>query len=178
MPIRRSDHGCHGYSTSRNWVLWAFSSLVVQHGQAPRLNRIQAPSTRGVRACICRVAGCATPTGSAGHAGATTNLKLTFEWTTQRGPIIDPLASLSRHHARQRQRSPTAAILFVLLVASIGVLCAAFNCNRGWVCADLLVRLKSWDGVRFVFHEVAAVGFRPGITRSIAGDLPGESSAI
>src|SRR2546428_3020685 len=45
---------------------------------APRLNRIQATSTRGVRACIRRVAGCATPTGSAGHAGATANLKLTF----------------------------------------------------------------------------------------------------
>jgi transposase InsO family protein len=35
-------------------------------------------STRGVRACVRRVAGCATPTGSAGHAGATANLKLTF----------------------------------------------------------------------------------------------------
>src|SRR5262245_37589551 len=78
MPIRRSDHGCHGYSTSRNWVLWAFSSLVVQHDQAPRLNRIQATSTRGVRARIRRVAGCAPPTGFAGHAGATANLKLTF----------------------------------------------------------------------------------------------------
>ena len=44
----------------------------------PRLNRIQATSTRGVRARICRVAGCVTPTGSAGHAGATANLKLTF----------------------------------------------------------------------------------------------------
>ena len=30
------------------------------------------------RACIRSVAGCATPTGSAGHAGATANLKLTF----------------------------------------------------------------------------------------------------
>ena len=39
---------------------------------------IQATSTRGVRARIRRVAGYATPTGSAGHAGATANLKLTF----------------------------------------------------------------------------------------------------
>src|SRR5215470_16601711 len=78
MPIRRPDHGCHGYSSSRNSVLWAFSSLVVQHDQAPRLNRIQATSTRGIRARIRRAAGCATPTGSAGHAGATANLKLTF----------------------------------------------------------------------------------------------------
>jgi hypothetical protein len=37
-----------------------------------------ATSTRGVRARIRRVAGCAPPTGSAGHAGATANLKLTF----------------------------------------------------------------------------------------------------
>src|SRR5262249_25500979 len=50
----------------------------LQHDQAPRLNRIQATSTRGVRARIRRGAGCATPTGSAGHAGATANLKLTF----------------------------------------------------------------------------------------------------
>src|SRR5262249_39306131 len=39
---------------------------------------MSAPSTRGVRACIRRVAGCATPSGSAGHADATANLKLTF----------------------------------------------------------------------------------------------------
>src|SRR5262249_4565119 len=50
----------------------------LQHDQAPRLNRIQATSTRGVHARIRRVAGCATPTGFAGHAGATANLKLTF----------------------------------------------------------------------------------------------------
>src|SRR5262245_39916710 len=34
--------------------------------------------TRGVRARIRRLAGCATPSGSAGHAGATANLKLPF----------------------------------------------------------------------------------------------------
>jgi hypothetical protein len=50
----------------------------LQHDQAPRLNRIQATSTRGVRARIRRVAGCATQTGSAGHAGETANLKRTF----------------------------------------------------------------------------------------------------
>src|SRR5262249_40755888 len=50
----------------------------LQHDQASRLNRIQATSTRGVRARIRRVAGCATPIGSAGHAGATANLKLRF----------------------------------------------------------------------------------------------------
>jgi hypothetical protein len=31
------------------------------------------------------VAGCATPTGSAGHAGATANLKLTFHLATRKG---------------------------------------------------------------------------------------------
>src|SRR5438128_11914454 len=78
MPIRRPDHGCHRYSSSRNSVLWAFSSLVVQYDQAACLARLQATSTRGVPARLRRVAGCATPTGSAGHAGATANLKLTF----------------------------------------------------------------------------------------------------
>src|SRR5215469_6010412 len=78
MPIRRPDHGCHGYSSSRNSVPWAFLNLVVQYDQAACLARLQATSTRGVPACIRRVAGCATPTGSAGHPGATANLKLTF----------------------------------------------------------------------------------------------------
>src|SRR5262249_7462210 len=36
------------------------------------------PSTGGVRARLRRVAGCATPSGSAGHAGETANFKLTF----------------------------------------------------------------------------------------------------
>src|SRR5215831_10168503 len=31
MPIRRPDPGCHGYSSSRNSVPWAFSSFIVQH---------------------------------------------------------------------------------------------------------------------------------------------------
>src|SRR5262245_66051772 len=78
MPIRRPDHGCHGYSSSRNSVLWAFSSLVVQHDQAARIAWIQAASTGGICPCLHRVAGCATPTGYAGHAGATASLKLTF----------------------------------------------------------------------------------------------------
>ena len=78
MPIRRSDHGCHGYSSSRNLVLWGFSSLVVQYDQAPRITRLQTTSTGGARARARRVAGCATSTSSAGHAGAQANLKLTF----------------------------------------------------------------------------------------------------
>ena len=43
-----------------------------------RLSRLQTASTRGLRACLRRVAGCALPTGSAGHASATTITKLTF----------------------------------------------------------------------------------------------------
>src|SRR5262249_52178580 len=38
----------------------------------------QAASTGGICPCLRRVAGCATPTGSAGHASATASLKLTF----------------------------------------------------------------------------------------------------
>ena len=41
-------------------------------------NAMEAASTGGVRVCLGRVAGCATPRRSAGHAGATANLKLTF----------------------------------------------------------------------------------------------------
>jgi hypothetical protein len=43
----------------------------LQHGQTARIARTNRHSPR-------RVARCATPTGSAGHAGATANLKLTF----------------------------------------------------------------------------------------------------
>jgi transposase InsO family protein len=44
------------------------------------ITRLQAAGTRGVRASIRRVAGCATSTGSAGHApaGPTASTKLTF----------------------------------------------------------------------------------------------------
>jgi hypothetical protein len=41
----RKDHGCHGYSSSRNSVLWAFSSFVVQRDQAARLARVQTSCT-------------------------------------------------------------------------------------------------------------------------------------
>ena len=54
---------------------------------AARLTRIQAASTGGVHAFLRRVAGCATPTGSAGHAGAAANVELTFQSATQRGLI-------------------------------------------------------------------------------------------
>src|SRR5262245_57194000 len=50
----------------------------LQHDQAARLTWIQATGTGGIRARLRRVAGCAIPSGSAGHAGETANLKLTF----------------------------------------------------------------------------------------------------
>src|SRR5215470_3702787 len=140
MPIRRPDHGCHGYSSSRNSVLWAFSSLVVQHDQAPRLNRIQATSTRGIRARIRRAAGCATPTGSAGHAGATANLKLTFhldhsagadhtalrgELSPYRGLPTRLARVLRKHHGKQR-------------ACSLPPACCACLPGRDWkACVDL-----------------------------------------
>jgi len=54
-------------------------AAALQHDQAARIARIQAASTGGIYPCLRRVAGCATPTGSAGHASATVaSLKLTF----------------------------------------------------------------------------------------------------
>src|SRR5262249_6272965 len=50
----------------------------LQHDQAARLTWIQATGTGGIRTRLRRVAGCAIPSGSAGHAGETANLKLTF----------------------------------------------------------------------------------------------------
>src|SRR5262249_14003688 len=108
MPIRRPDHGCHGYSSSRNSLLWAFSSLVVQHDQAARIARIQAASTGGIRPCLRRVAGCAPPTGSAGHAGATANLKLTLHLDHSVGANQRFAAGYSRSLSDQAQ---TPAIL-------------------------------------------------------------------
>ncbi len=52
-------------------------SLVVQRDPPACLSRIQTASTRGVRTNIRRVAGFAPCSGSAGHAGATANIKLT-----------------------------------------------------------------------------------------------------
>src|SRR6185295_8276889 len=50
----------------------------LQPRQAARGSRLQTSSTRGIRARPRRVAGCATSNGSAGHASAQANLKLTF----------------------------------------------------------------------------------------------------
>jgi hypothetical protein len=47
-------------------------------GKLVTARRVQATRTGGLRAGITRVAGCARPTGSAGHAGVTANSQLTF----------------------------------------------------------------------------------------------------
>jgi hypothetical protein len=51
---------------------------VVRSMKARFYSQIQAAGTRSVRACLRSVAGCAPSTGSAGHAGATADLELTF----------------------------------------------------------------------------------------------------
>ena len=45
----------------------------------PHASRLQTTSTGGLRACAIRGAGCATPTGSAGHAGVSASSQLTFQ---------------------------------------------------------------------------------------------------
>src|SRR5262249_39829855 len=75
-----------------------FSTLYARpRSSSRRLNRIQATSTRGVRAYIRSVAGCAKPTGSAGHAGVTANLKLTFH--------LDHSAGGNQSHRASSERS-------------------------------------------------------------------------
>src|SRR4029453_11575591 len=92
----------------------------LQTGQAPRRYWIQATSTRGLRACIRRVAGCATSTGFAAHAGATASLKLTFE--------VD-------HPAGANQAPPR------LLSSPVGALSNSFP-GRTRVSHDLLFRQR------------------------------------
>src|SRR6185436_18730352 len=80
----------------------------LQHDQAPRLTWIQATSAGGVRTRLRRVAGCATSSGSAGHAGETANLKLTFHLAHSVGANHKPgptyLASLTRYSTYRRSK--------------------------------------------------------------------------
>ena len=62
------------YSLRENQIVIESWRQPLQHDQAACLTWIQATSTGGVRACLRRVAGCATPSGSAGRAGATANI--------------------------------------------------------------------------------------------------------
>jgi hypothetical protein len=81
LEAKRSDPDAKPRSSDRHRKLAA----PLQYDQAACLTRLQATSTRSVRARLRRLAGCATSTGFAGHAGATANLKLHSTWTTQRG---------------------------------------------------------------------------------------------
>ena len=85
--------------------------------QAARLTWIQAASTGGVRARLRCVAGCATPTGSAGHPGETANLKLIFHLDHSAGADQSPFPAftLARHlqngEPRAAFRASSARIL-------------------------------------------------------------------
>jgi hypothetical protein len=86
----------------------------LQYDQAACLAQLQATSTRGVPARLRRVAGCDTPTGSAGHAGATANLKLTFHLDHSAG--ADQVFAILAHTAflpprHQPTRPPLAKII-------------------------------------------------------------------
>jgi hypothetical protein len=103
----------------------------LQHDQAPRLNQIQATSTRGVRACIRGVAGCATPPGSAGltfhldhSVGANHWTRLTAKIQLHRWRVppvenfranqvhqeISRAAISSLHHERREKQPVTAQV--------------------------------------------------------------------
>ena len=73
----------------------------------PRGNKEPRRSGAKDRVCACvrRVAGCATPTGSAGHAGATANLKLTFHLDHSAG-------------ADQQRITPAAVATFNAMLAT------------------------------------------------------------
>src|SRR6266480_2641799 len=62
-------------------------ATALQHCPAACLDRLPGSCPGGVRAGARRMAGCATPTSSAGHAsaGATTGPKLTFKPDHQAG---------------------------------------------------------------------------------------------
>src|SRR5262249_50277820 len=92
--------------TMAGWYPISSFATPLQHDQAPRLDRKQATSTRGVRARIRSVAGCATPTGSGGHAGATANLKLTFHLDHSAG------ADQSLHSFAQLRQNRQNQLLF------------------------------------------------------------------
>src|SRR5262245_35711696 len=102
----------------------------LQHDQAARLNRIQATSTRGVRARIRCVAGCAPPTGSAGHAGATANLKLTFH--------LD-------HSAGADQVCPHAALLRDVIQMSLVDTWAATGAGAFTLTENGLYTIEAWQ---------------------------------
>jgi lipopolysaccharide biosynthesis glycosyltransferase len=87
----------------------------LQHGQAARIARLQAARTGSVRAHLFRVAACATPTGSAGHASATTASQLTFQLdhpvgVDQSGDPISAMNSIPTTVVRRLKPNSEAAV--------------------------------------------------------------------
>src|SRR6185369_8357350 len=91
----------------------------LQHHQAACIARLQATSPRGVRACIRRVAGCATSTGFAGHASTEAGLELTFHLDHPMGPhhpqsadleLVNAVRAKFRRPAMKSKLSPQANI--------------------------------------------------------------------
>ena len=79
-PIGRIYEKHAPASPDQAWV-WSITEYVEPRSglrtntiRPPRITRLQTTSTGGLRARARRVAGCATSTGSAGHAGAQANM--------------------------------------------------------------------------------------------------------
>src|SRR6516164_3870326 len=118
-------YGTQLASTIRSWCCLA------NRPQSPQLLQLRRPRQwigcggaarprprwRDTLARIRRVAGCATPTGSAGHAGATANLKLTFHLDHSAG---------ADHYFRgvsPKTATGTAGTLTLIRHSSIGCYC-------------------------------------------------------
>jgi hypothetical protein len=98
-------------------------ATALQHCPAAYLDRLPGSCPGGVRASAGRMAGCATPTGSAGHAqaGAKTGPKLTFKPDHQTGADHPPIstARIKRLNRGMTRSSPGDHTRI-----GIGVLCA------------------------------------------------------
>src|SRR5262249_13287858 len=86
-------------------------AAALQHDQAARIARIQAANTGGICPCLRRVAGCATPTGCAGHASAAASLKLTFHLDHSVGANQYSTAISTSLNASHRAKLPKTCIL-------------------------------------------------------------------
>jgi hypothetical protein len=87
------------FYTLREAQIISKAATPLQRDQAPHITRIQAASTRSVRACLRSVVGCVPATDSAGHAGATADLELSTR-TTQWAPIT-PVSALCFEYRQQ-----------------------------------------------------------------------------
>jgi transposase InsO family protein len=125
-----------------------------QHTQAACIARIQAASTGGICPCLRRVAGCVTPTGSAGHAGATANLKLTFHLDHSVGAhqchIGDKtLRDVGDRDEHDRDRAPgpiphpeMIVVLIIIVAFRPSRVVRLFGISR-FMRSDVV---RSWDG--------------------------------